>query len=223
MDIEVRDLDTLTGFRTARSFERTFTQELHATLEKNGVLSLTITDLDNFRRFNEKFGSRFGNDVLKKLAECFSSHIPETSVPGRFGGEEFIILLPNTEREEAFLLVERIRSEWDAVQEFSDGQETVQAKLTISGGIASYPADGSTVPEVLRKAEQALYRAKVSGRNRICIAQEEKMIPKTAHYTATQLERLSKLAEEKDVADAILLREALDGLLRKYTISEKLQ
>lgn len=73
----------------------------------------------------------------------------------------------------------------------------------------------------MRKAEQALYRAKVNGRNRVCIAHEEKMVPKTAHFTVTQLERLSHVVQKLGVNETTLLRKALDGLLRKYTVSEK--
>jgi len=214
--------DALTGFLTHAAFEKVFTEQLQEAIEKGEALSLVFADLDLLRVFNDKYGQSFGNDALRKMAESFRQHIPENSIAGRFGGEEFIVLFPKTEREEAFLAIERIRWDWDREREFSDGQDVINAKLTLSGGVASYPADGTTVAEILRKAEQALYRAKVSGRNRICIAQEERMIPKTAHYTATQLERLTRLAKEQEVPEALLLREALDGLLRKYTVAEKL-
>ncbi|HIE30714.1 TPA: GGDEF domain-containing protein [Candidatus Poribacteria bacterium] len=214
--------DALTGFLTHTAFEKEFAQHLHESIEKGEALSLAIADLDLLRRFNDTHGQIFGNDALRKMAESFRQHIPRNAIAGRFGGEEFIVLFPKTEREEAFLAIERIRMDWDVEREFSDGQNIISAKLTLSGGVAAYPADGTTVAEILRKAEQALYRAKVSGRNRICIAQEERMIPKTAHYTATQLERLAKLAKEHEVPEALFLREALDCLLRKYTVSEKL-
>lgn len=217
-----KERDTLTGFLTHTAFEKQFAQHLQEAIEKGEALSIAVADLDSFRRFNNTYGQSFGNDALRKMAESFRQHIPKNAVAGRFGGEEFIVLFPKTEREEAFLAVERVRMDWDIEREFSDGQNIISAKLTLSGGVAAYPADGTTIAEILRKAEQALYRAKVSGRNRICIAQEERMIPKTAHYTATQLERLAQLAKEQEVPEALLLREALDCLLRKYTVAEKL-
>jgi len=217
-----KEQDALTGFLTHTAFEKQFAQHLQEAIEKGEALSLAVADLDSFRRFNNTYGQGFGNDALRKMAESFRQHIPENAIAGRFGGEEFIVLFPKTEREEAFLAIERIRLDWDTEREFSDGQNIINAKLTLSGGVAAYPADGTTVAEILRKAEHALYRAKVSGRNRICIAQEERMIPKTAHYTATQLERLTRLAKEQEVPESLLLREALDCLLRKYTVSEKL-
>jgi hypothetical protein len=73
---------------------------------------------------------------------------------------------------------------------------------------------------LLRKADQALYRVKDTGRNKIRLAYEERMVPKTTHYTQTQLERLSKLASERGVGEADLLREALDNLLTKYGVND---
>jgi len=214
--------DALTGFKTAKAFEKTFSHLLGAAVEKGESLAIAIIDLDNFRRFNEKYGNNYGDSALCNLAESVLRLLPENTIVGRFGGEEFIMLFPHMEREEAFLNLEKLRSEWDQDREISAGSRTIKARLTISGGITAHPADGSTLAEIMRKAEQALYRAKVTGRNRICLALEEKMVPKTAHFTVIQLERLSQLAKDEGVSEATLLREALDGLLRKYTVSEKL-
>jgi hypothetical protein len=74
--------------------------------------------------------------------------------------------------------------------------------------------------ELLRKADQALYRAKMAGGGKIRLASDEKMVPKTSHYTQTQLERLTKLAAERQVGEAELLREAMDDLLAKYGVTE---
>lgn len=108
--------------------------------------------------------------------------------------------------------MERIRSEVEAQERFGE----VLTQITITGGIAAYPIDGSTESEILRKADQALYRAKRTGRNSIRLAYEEKMAPKTSHFTLTQLERLSSLSKGEGVGEAVLLREALDDLLIKY-------
>ncbi len=80
--------------------------------------------------------------------------------------------------------------------------------------------DGRTENELFRKADHALYRAKANGRKQIRLAYEERMVPKTTHYTQTQLERLSKLAEERGVNEADLLREAMDDFLTKYGVND---
>jgi len=82
-----------------------------------------------------------------------------------------------------------------------------------------YPIDGHSSVDLLRCAHQAIYRAKTTGRNTGQLAHEDKMVPKTGHYTQTQLERLSKLAEREGVGEATLLREALDYLLIKYEVT----
>ncbi len=92
--------------------------------------------------------------------------------------------------------------------------------LFISAGIACFPMDGRTEHELLRKADQALYRAKAGGRKQVRLAYDEKMVPKTTHYTQTQLERLSRLAEERGVSEADLLREAMDDFLTKYGVND---
>jgi two-component system chemotaxis response regulator CheY len=82
--------------------------------------------------------------------------------------------------------------------------------------VATYREDGTNAVELVRKADNALYRAKITGRNKVCLAREEKMVTKTSHYTVEQLHRLTELAKERGVGEAILLREALDDVLKKY-------
>src|SRR5690606_12398940 len=87
--------------------------------------------------------------------------------------------------------------------------------VTVSMGLAAYSDDGMKAQEVVHKANEALYRAKVSGRDRICLAREEKMVTKTSHYMQGQLLGLRRLAERQKIGEAVLLREALNDLLRK--------
>ena len=114
-------------------------------------------------------------------------------------------------------MAEQIRAQAEErLKEVVPGSETV----TISGGVSAFPADAVDDTELIRMTDQALYRAKTTGRNKICIAQIEKMVVKTAHYPVTQLSRLSSLAKERSIGEATLLREALDDLLTKYKVSE---
>ena len=108
--------------------------------------------------------------------------------------------------------MEKIRSQIEQTNAYGK----VQVNVTISTGIASYPIDAAERDELLRKTDQAMYRAKNTGANQILLAYDEKMIPKTNHYTETQLERLSILAKKLEVTEARLLREGLDDLINKY-------
>jgi predicted signal transduction protein with EAL and GGDEF domain len=154
--------------------------------------------------------------IIKAVGDIVSRMTGEKAIVCRYGGEEYTLIFPDTEREQAFLVIESIRAEIERQASFSDGKKEVNSQLTISGGIAAFPIDAQDENELLRKVDQALYRAKVSGRNKIVLSYEEKMAPKTSHYTLTQLERLSELAKEQGVGEAVLLREALDNLLIKY-------
>lgn len=90
--------------------------------------------------------------------------------------------------------------------------------MGLSIGVASCPEDGSRGDDVVRRAEEALHRAKTGGRNKVCLSRQEKMVTKTSHYTQRQLERLAQLAKQEGVGEAALLREALDDLLRRYDV-----
>lgn len=211
-------LDGLTGLPTYRIFHQEFPMKLKEAGEDARPLSLLLVDGDQFKTLNDRFGHAAGDEVLRRLA----THLKET-VGGRgrvyrYGGEEFAILLDGLEKEEAFLLAEQLRSGFDGCFTFdgSDGSETVT--FTFSGGLSSFPVDDSEPHELLRRADEALYRAKVQGRNRICLARDEKMVTKTSYYTQGQLMRLSKLAARMGVGESIILREALDDIFKKYKL-----
>jgi len=219
--------DPLTGFLTRPAIADYFEHAMKAAIHENQVCTLAYLDIDNFMQINTEYGHEGGDLVLQSVSDVIRQHaeidmVPKGSgnVAGRYGGDEFTIFFPQTEREQAFLILERIRSILDGQQVSQNDAQQLHAHVTISVGIASYPNDGNTVAEILRKADQALYKAKKLGRNTICLAYEERMIPKTAHFTATQLERLSHLAEEQGIGEAVLLREALDDLLSKYAVTK---
>lgn len=124
------------------------------------------------------------------------------------------------ERESSFLTLEMVRRAVESRGNFKEGDTAYELQITLSAGIASYPVDGRSEAELLRKADQAMYRAKEMGGNQVRLAYEERMVPKTSHYTQTQLERLSRLSEKEGVGEAVLLREALDNLLLKYRVTD---
>ncbi len=207
--------DPLTGLLTRKAFEDSFASVLGQAQTAQSSLSLAMLDIDNFLQINNQLGHAGGDVVLKAIAEILKQ-MGNDILLARYGGDEFAILFPNTEREQAFLKLERVRAEVEGRTSFNDGDSTVDIRMTISAGIAAFPIDGNDANELMRKADGADYRAKVSGRNKIVLSYEERMAPKTSHYTLTQLERLAALAKEQDVGEAVLLREALDDLLVKY-------
>jgi diguanylate cyclase (GGDEF)-like protein len=208
--------DPLTGLLSKAAFDEEFQSFMTTASDTGQPLSLAFLDIDHFININQAHGHDGGDQVLKAIAEIFSREAGENSIVARYGGDEFALLFPYTDREQAFLILEGIRSAIDGCKIFGD----VETDLTIRGGLASYPIDGNSDGEIIRKADQALYRAKKTGSNNIRLAYEEKMAPKTSHFTLTQLERLSNLSKKEGVGEAVLLREALDDLLIKYEVNK---
>ncbi len=213
--------DELTGLLTRKIFMEKF-RELLVAAKSNpheSPLSLALLDIDKFLEFNEQYGHVTGDKMLVAIARVIQEHVGKNALTGRYGGDEFIVVFHGEEREQAFLKMEQVRQEL-AKEELTltDGKK-IQG-IYISCGVASFPLDGRTENELFRKADHALYRAKTSGRRQIRLAYEERMVPKTTHYTQTQMERLSKLASERGVNEADLLREAMDDFLTKYGVND---
>jgi len=213
MEIQAKRMDPLTGLPDKESFDerlRTAVDEA----DSGAQVSLAFCDIDRFMEVNERNGHDAGDTVLKTIAAHIAERLPsEDACVCRLGGDEFAVLMPGTEKEQAFLALELARSEIESAESLSH----IKPPATVSIGIATYPDDGGTRQELIRKADDALYRAKITGRNKVALAREEKKVLKTSHYTQGQLERLSALSKKEGVGEAELLREALDDLLKKYT------
>lgn len=214
-------LDDLTGLLTKKAFRDEFSSQLAQARNKDHEQPLAVGffDLDEFLKVNDTYGHAGGDSLLKAVAGLLKEMVGDAGFAARYGGDEFAVLLPGLEREQAFLLMEQVRAAVNRIEITTQSGENMVGQ-TISAGIAAFPVDGRSEPDLLRKADQALYRAKLAGRNQVRLAYEEKMIPKTAHFTQTQLERLSHLAETHGASDAELLREAMDDLLTKYGVND---
>lgn len=130
-----------------------------------GFLSIIIMDLDHFKKINDTFGHLVGDEVLKQISLLISMSIREMDYFGRWGGEEFLILLPKTSKEEALLVAERIRSRVESYEIFT--AEGFKIRVTASFGLAEYPRDALSIEGLLKKADERLYQAKLLGRNRV--------------------------------------------------------
>jgi len=206
-------MDPLTGLLTRHEMMPL----IDAELERKGSFSIALLDLDFFKAFNDKHGHDMGDLYIAKAADVLKKNLSATAQVARYGGEEFCILLPETPPESAFLLLEetrRLLSETQFV--FKHQDRKVESKIALSGGIAGSPRDGKQTGELLRAADEALYRAKIAGRNRLNLAVSEKMKTKTSYYTQAQLQRLSSLSDRLEISEAVLLRQSLDELLYSH-------
>lgn len=211
------DTDLMTGLPNYAAFLAQLAQDVQAAEQQDGgCVSVALSDLDYFARVNKEKGEPVGNAVLQMLARYLEEAFAGQGRVYRFGGDALAVLLPGVPKEQAFLLAEEARKGFDRQHVITADSGKVTMPLAISVGVAAYPDDGSKDADVVRKANEAVYRAKVTGRNRVCLAREEKMVTKTSHYTQGQLEGLSRLAKREGLNESVLLREALDDLLRKY-------
>jgi len=203
--IESRSFDKLTGLKRGIEAEGEFDKMLS---DSETDVSFAFADIDFFKRVNDTYGHETGDEVIKELAENLKS-IDAKKETYRYGGEEFLVVFEGMPKEEAFLIMENARRN-------IKGTTCDKSSVTVSMSIATYPEDGTNWIELRRKTEGAMYRAKASGKNKICLAKEEKLITKTVHYTVEQLKMLKELSDEQSIGEAALMREALDDLLKKY-------
>ncbi len=200
-------------FPTGDAFEEEVNSILNSDAEANGeVVAIALTDCDKFDHINKDFGREEGDRVLIEAGKYIRDSLPEGAKVYRIGGDEFAILFRGTqEREEIFLFLNELKNNYSV--KTPDG-----VRQTFTIGMATAFEDANRCAELIRKADGALYRAKVAGGNKVAMAKEEKMVPKTSHFTQDQLQRLAKLSKREGVGEAILLREGLDLLLKKYDI-----
>jgi diguanylate cyclase (GGDEF)-like protein len=160
--------DSLTGLLNNLASKKQLEMEVGRAQRYFRSVSILMLDVDSFKEFNDTYGHPQGDQLLVMLARILRSSVRTVDHVGRYGGEEFIIILPETGRSDAQILAERIRAavaaQWFRVGE---GQE---ARTTVSIGVAGYPDDAMDAEQLLQHADDALYRAKRSGRNRVLTA-----------------------------------------------------
>lgn len=212
---ELPTTDALTGLLTTAYFRHLLRTELLPRAQESGnPLTVFLFDLDNFLAVNRDHGREAGDRVLTVVTAALKDTVPETAILVRYGGDEFGGALPDVRLDDAFTLMEEFRRKVAALA--IEGDPPLQ--FTCSAGLAAFPAHGKTDVELMREADQALYLAKTTGRNKVSLPLgDSRMVTKTSYYTTTQLERLADLAKTLRRNEASLLREALDDTLRKYT------
>lgn len=168
---ELATRDGLTGLYNHRHFKDVLNQELARAVRYERPLCLIMLDVDNFKMYNDTQGHPAGDEVLKTLADIISNRLRDIDCSARYGGEEFIILLPEAGQKNGKLVAEDIRVQM-ANYPFQGRESQPLGKVTISLGVAEFPTDSVDAVSLVKKADEALYRAKGEGRNRVvCAAQ----------------------------------------------------
>jgi len=198
----------------AKSSATRFGDALEKALGSEGGASLLLIDLDNLMVLNQDGGRAVGDkaiDVATKVLAAAGK--AEGWTFGRIGGDEFALLAPGVPLESAFLRAARLREELAAAL-----RKAVPSRFTATAtiGVANAPRDAKTAEQLMRKADLALYAAKEQGGNAVGLPPGEDMVLKSSYYSSAQLGRLRSLAERLKKKEAVLLREGLDDLLRKY-------
>lgn len=164
---EQASTDQLTGLLNFRAFEQELDKRLHETERSNGqeLLALALIDIDHFKKFNDTWGHAAGNDILAEVAREIGKHTRQSDRVCRYGGEEFVLILPHCDLEGASLLAGRIR---DAIEASSFDTCAGRRSITISIGCTDYRT-GDDRQTLFKRADRALYQAKENGRNQVCV------------------------------------------------------
>jgi diguanylate cyclase (GGDEF)-like protein len=158
--------DGLTGLLNKRHFLLELGGLIHKAERDNKPLGVFIFDIDHFKKFNDANGHVAGDELLKGLARLLRKSVRPGDLVGRYGGEEFLVVMPQTGREAALAMAERVR-EAVASFPFEHGDKQPLGRVTVSGGVSAFPVDGTQSQDLIRGADQALYEAKRGGRNRV--------------------------------------------------------
>ena len=157
-------LDGLTGIFNRRFFELRIMEEIERSRRYGSGLAVIMADIDQFKQLNDDFGHLVGDEVLRQVSSLFHQQLRKIDILCRYGGEEFGILLTQINEEQALAVAEKLRkmiAEWRF--------PGVPRRVSISAGVAVFPAHGKTRDEIVRAADSGMYAAKQQGRNRVCL------------------------------------------------------
>ena len=187
--------DSLTGCLNRRSFFEIMEESIKKTNSSNTTLSCIMLDIDFFKAVNDTYGHGVGDNVIRRVSEVLIIFLREGDYVCRYGGEEFCLLLENTNTEQAVLFAERIRRNIEKIN-FSDDPASTDLKVTVSLGISDSSFGGKTPSEIINQADYALYGAKESGRNKVVL-------------WSSMLKSDSELANEKNQAKVSVDKEVV--------------
>jgi two-component system cell cycle response regulator len=158
--------DGLTGLFNRRAIQEHTESEFDLARRKERALSILLLDVDHFKNINDKHGHKAGDEALRQLAKMLTENLRPYDRAGRWGGEEFIVILPETELQEAVTVAERLRARVEASPISLEDSKSLAMQISV--GVASVSAPYPSLERLIDAADQALYQAKQSGRNRVC-------------------------------------------------------
>lgn len=205
--------DGLTGLFNRRFFDNALEGEMNRALRYNGGFSLIFFDLDHFKSLNDTYGHQAGDLTLKQVAKIMMLEKRTEDLACRYGGEELVLLLPETQKINALVIAERIRQKVEDLKLEFEGKSF---KVTLSGGVASFPTDANDSKSLLHASDLALYQAKERGRNRIFLHSMDKR-----HYIRVDFSnevQLNKLESESEKISAQGKNFSSSGLLLESPI-----
>jgi diguanylate cyclase (GGDEF)-like protein len=190
--------DELTGLYNYRLFREHLTRETYRAARSGKPLSLVMVDVDDFKRYNDCNGHEVGNQALASVARVLTTSLRKSDIAARYGGEEFVLVLPSTPKTNAQFVAERSRAAME--REPFTGEEVLPGgRLTVSMGVATFPADAANPAELIREADRALYVAKARGKNQVSLYGQSRrsfgrvavMLPGTFRVLADESHTLS--------------------------------
>ena len=161
-------IDGLTELYNYTFFQQLLKTEVERAGRYGHQLSLLMIDIDNFKGYNDDYGHPAGDEALRKLARVMSRAVRGCDFIARYGGDEFVVVLPETDQSEAKTIGERLRTLVSKTK-FDGAQEGGESIITVSVGLATYPRDAQTREDLVKRADQALYKAKSKNRNNLCV------------------------------------------------------
>ncbi len=169
--------DYLTRLWNHGYFQNIINEEVKRATETKLPLSLIMLDIDNFKVYNDKLGHQAGDNVLREIGNILRESVRKSDWACRYGGEEFVIILPRTNKDESYKFAERLRAKIE-IHPFANEEIQPFRKITVSLGVATFPEDATSKDDLIYKVDMAMLQAKNKGRNRSCVYSTD-LIPST--------------------------------------------
>jgi diguanylate cyclase (GGDEF)-like protein len=186
--VQSANRDGLTQLANKRHFMDRLANDLVKAEKEHRNLSLFLFDIDHFKKYNDNNGHLAGDEALKITGKLLNEMVRSDDMAARYGGEEFAVILPNTDKHGALRLAEKVRSAVEQT-DYPNAETQPLGMVSISGGVATFPEDAKSVPDLIRCADQALYQCKHAGRNRVHVYETRDLFEETSNSLDAGVQR----------------------------------